>query len=193
MDILLGLQFIKRSSEYFLFLQTGLTITLAVVAAIQTVVIVYGLQKFYQTWSRTWVAMKSVFNLLKSKLKKEKAEEKKNIQMKLTKSSLKRQGQIHKLCMLRPAIEISVQQDFNKILLTFVSVVGDVATEFKCLSNQKPTSQFLRTYGFRGHTGRRVFCRNSCRTRRQACCLLPSTTRIELGHEYKYGLADGRR
>ena len=81
------------------------------------------------------MAMKSVFNLLKSKLKKEKAEEKKNIQRKFTKSSLKRLGQIHKLCMLRPAIEISVQQDFNKILLTFVSVVGDVATEFKCLSN----------------------------------------------------------
>ena len=93
------MQFIKRSSEYFLFLQNGLTITLAVVAALQTAVIVYGLQKFYQTWSRSWVAVKDIFNLLKSKLKKRKAEEKQekkpnDIQMKIRKSSLKRFGQI---------------------------------------------------------------------------------------------------
>jgi len=90
------LLFIKRSSEYFLFLQNGLTIVLAVVAALQTVVIGYGLQKHYQTWSRSWVAVKDIFNLLKSKLKKEKTEEKrekkKDIQMKIRKSSLKRFG-----------------------------------------------------------------------------------------------------
>ena len=87
----------KKSSEYFLFLQNGLTITLAVVAALQTAVIAYGLQKFYQTWSRMWAVTKSIFNLLKNKLKKsEKAEERKekNIQLKLRKSSLKRLGQI---------------------------------------------------------------------------------------------------
>ena len=90
------MQFIKRSSEYFLFLQNGLTITLAVVAALQTVVIGYGLQKHYQTFSRFWAAVKTVFNLLKSKLKKEKTEEKKgkDIQMKIRKSSLKRFGKI---------------------------------------------------------------------------------------------------
>ena len=91
------MQFIKRSSEYFLFLQNGLTITLAVVAALQTAVIVYGLQKFYQTWSRSWVATKNIFNLLKSKLKNEKADEKKekgkSIELKLRKSSLKRFGE----------------------------------------------------------------------------------------------------
>ena len=90
------MQFIKRLSEYFLFLQNGLTITLAVVAAIQTVVIGYGLQKFYQTWSRSWVAVKMIFNLLTSKLKKEKTEEKsekqKDIRLKIRKSSLKRFG-----------------------------------------------------------------------------------------------------
>ena len=93
------MQFIKRSSEYFFFLQNGLTITLAVVAALQTAVIVYGLQKFYQTWSRTWVATKNIFNLLKSKLKKEKEVKEKekekgkdDIQMKIRKSSLKRFG-----------------------------------------------------------------------------------------------------
>ena len=66
------------------------------VAALQTAVIVYGLQKFYQTWSRTWAATKSIFNLLKNKLKKsEKAEEKQEkrpnaIKLKIRKSSLKR-------------------------------------------------------------------------------------------------------
>ena len=75
-----------------------MTITLAVVTAVQTVVIGYGLEKFYQTWSRTWVATKNIFNLLKSKLKKEKeVEEKekekgKDIQMKIRKSSFKRFG-----------------------------------------------------------------------------------------------------
>ena len=77
-------------------MQNGLTITLAVVAALQTVVIAYGLQKFYQTWSRSWVAVKGIFNLLKSKLKKGKAEEDeekgKAAQMKMRKSSLKRFG-----------------------------------------------------------------------------------------------------
>ena len=87
---------IKKSSEYFLFLQNGLTITLAVVAALQTAVIVFGLEKHYQTFSRFWAAVKTVFNLLKSKLKKEKTEEKKgkDIQMKIRKSSLKRFGKI---------------------------------------------------------------------------------------------------
>ena len=65
-------------------------------AALQTAVIVYGLQKFYQTWSRMWAATKSIFNLLKSKLKKEKEIEKneksKNIELKVRKSSLKRFG-----------------------------------------------------------------------------------------------------
>ena len=66
------------------------------VAAVQTVVIMYGLEKFYQTWSRSWVVVKNIFNLLKSKLKKEKAEEKKanEIQLKVQKSTLKRLGQI---------------------------------------------------------------------------------------------------
>ena len=85
----------KKSSEYFLFLQNGLTITLAVVAALQTAVIVFGLEKHYQTFSRFWAAVKTIFNLLKSKLKKEKEVEKekeksKDIQMKIRKSSLKR-------------------------------------------------------------------------------------------------------
>ena len=91
---LLHVQFIKRLSEYFLFLQTALTTILGVVAAIQTVVIMYGLEKFYSTWSRSWVVVKVIFNLLKSKLKKEKeVEEKaKNIELKIRKSSLKRWG-----------------------------------------------------------------------------------------------------
>ena len=86
------------------------------VAAIQSGVIVYGLEKFYQTWSRSWTVVKGIFNLLKSKLKKEKAEEDKekgqNIKMKIRKSSLKR-FEANKLCMLRPVIEINVQQGFN--------------------------------------------------------------------------------
>ena len=76
-----------------------MTITLAVVTAVQTVFIGYGLEKFYQTWSRTWVATKNIFNLLKSKLKKEKEVKEKekekgkdDIQMKIRKSSLKRFG-----------------------------------------------------------------------------------------------------
>ena len=74
-----------------------MTITLAIVAAIQTGVIGYGLQKHYQTFSRTWVVVKGIFNLLKSKLKKEKkVDEKKSkeIQLKIRKSSLKRFGKI---------------------------------------------------------------------------------------------------
>ena len=66
------------------------------VAAVQSVVIGYGLEKFYQTWSRSWVILKNIFNLLKSKLKR-KDEEKKNpkeIQLKERKSSLKRFGAI---------------------------------------------------------------------------------------------------
>ena len=92
------------------------------VAAVQSVVIGYGLEKFYQTWSRSWVILKNIFNLLKSKLKR-KDEEKKNpkeSQLKERKSSLKRLGQYYKLCiMLIPVIEINVQQDFKlvKILL----------------------------------------------------------------------------
>ena len=47
-------------------------------ATIQTGVIVYGLQKHYQTFSRSWIVVKGIFNLLKSKLKRsEKVEEKK--------------------------------------------------------------------------------------------------------------------
>ena len=69
-----------------------MTITLAVVAALQTVVIGYGLQKFYQTFSRTWVVVKTIFNFVKSKIgKKEKeVDEKKDIRLKIRKSSLKR-------------------------------------------------------------------------------------------------------
>ena len=89
----------KKLSEYFLFLQNGLTITLAVVAALQTVVIVFGLEKHYQTFSRFWAVVKGIFNLLKSKIGKkgkveEKKEKRKNIQLKVRKSSLKRFGQI---------------------------------------------------------------------------------------------------
>ena len=70
-----------------------MTITLAVVAALQMAVICYGLQKHYEFWSRSWVVTKNIFNLLKSKFKKEKFEEKKTpneIQLKVRKSSLKR-------------------------------------------------------------------------------------------------------
>ena len=70
------------------------------IAAIQMVVIGYGLQKHYQTFSRSWVVIMVIFNLLKSKLKKgnveedkEKEKEKgKNIELKVRKSSLKRFG-----------------------------------------------------------------------------------------------------
>ena len=67
------------------------------VAVIQTAVIGYGLEKHYQTFSRLWVVVKTSFNLLKSKLKKRKAEEKEekrpnDIQLKIRKSSLKRFG-----------------------------------------------------------------------------------------------------
>ena len=65
------------------------------VAAIQSAVIAYGLEKFYQTWSRTWVATKNIFNLAKAKIGKKKVEEKKEkeIQLKIRKSSLKRFGE----------------------------------------------------------------------------------------------------
>ena len=91
------MQFIKRSSEYSYFLQNGLTITLAVVAALQTVVIGYGLEKHYQTFSRFWVVVKTIFNFVKSKIgKKGKVEEEKEkgkaAQMKIRKSSFKRLG-----------------------------------------------------------------------------------------------------
>ena len=76
-----------------------MTTILAVVAAVQSIVIGYGLEKFYQTWSRTWVVTKVLFNLLKSKLKKEEVEEVeekqkkgKEIRVKVRKSSLKRFG-----------------------------------------------------------------------------------------------------
>ena len=65
------------------------------VAALQAVVIGYGLQKHYQTWTRFWVVVKSIFNLLKSKLKRKENEEKqkgKDIKLKIRKSSLKRFG-----------------------------------------------------------------------------------------------------
>ena len=66
------------------------------VAAIQSAVIAYGLENFYQTWSRTWVATKNIFNLAKAKIGKKKVEEKKKekeIQLKIRKSSLKRFGE----------------------------------------------------------------------------------------------------
>ena len=76
-----------------------MTITLAVVAAIQMAVIGYGLERHYQTFSRTWVVVRTFFNLVKSNIgKKEKeVEEKekekgKDIQLKIRKSSLKRFG-----------------------------------------------------------------------------------------------------
>ena len=76
-----------------------MTITLAVVAALQTVVIGYGLQKHYETFSRSWVVVKTIFNFVKSKIiKKGKGEEEKekgkgkDIQMKIRKSSFKRFG-----------------------------------------------------------------------------------------------------
>ena len=68
-------------------------------AALQSAVIGYGLERHYQTFSRTWMAVKTVFNLLKSKLKKEEVEEVeekqkkgKEIRLKIRKSSLKRFG-----------------------------------------------------------------------------------------------------
>ena len=74
-----------------------MTVTLAVVAVIQFAVIGYGLEKHYQTWSRTWVVVKNIFNFVKSKIiKKGKGEEEKekgkDIQMKIRKSSFKRLG-----------------------------------------------------------------------------------------------------
>ena len=75
-----------------------MTITLAVVAALQTLVIGYGLQKHYETFSRLWVVVKAIFNLLKSKLKKEKVDEEKKekgIRLKVRKSSLKRLGKYY--------------------------------------------------------------------------------------------------
>ena len=74
-----------------------MTTILGVVVALQAAVIGYGLQKFYQTWSRLWAVTKNIFNLLKRKFKKGKeVEEKKamEIQLKVRKSSLKRLGQI---------------------------------------------------------------------------------------------------
>ena len=71
--------------------------TLGVLSAIQSAVIIYGLEKFYQTWSRLWVVIKAVFNLLKAKIGTKKVEEIKNpneIQLKVRKSSLKRLEQI---------------------------------------------------------------------------------------------------
>ena len=66
------------------------------VSVIQFAVIGYGLEKHYQTWSRTWVVVKNIFNLVKAKIEKKerKVEEKKekDIQLKVRKSSLKRFG-----------------------------------------------------------------------------------------------------
>ena len=73
-----------------------MTITLAVVAALQSVVIAYGLQKHYEFWSRTWAVAKMLFNVVKSKLERketkvEKEKEKsKDIRLKVRKSSFKR-------------------------------------------------------------------------------------------------------
>ena len=69
------------------------------VAALQSIVIAYGLQKHYDFWSRTWAVVKMLFNVMKSKVgrketnietKKEKAKE---VQLKIRKSSLKRFGE----------------------------------------------------------------------------------------------------
>ena len=69
------------------------------VAALQSIVIAYGLQKHYDFWSRTWTVVKMLFNVMKSKVgrketnietKKEKAKE---VQLKIRKSSLKRFGE----------------------------------------------------------------------------------------------------
>ena len=71
--------------------------TRGVLSAIQSAVIIYGLEKFYQTWLRLWVVIKAVFNLLKAKIGKKEVDEKKkskDIQMKVRKSSLKRSGSI---------------------------------------------------------------------------------------------------
>ena len=67
------------------------------VAALQTVLIVFGLEKHYQTFSRFWAAVKTVFNLLKSKIEKkgkveEEKEKIKDIRLKVRKSNLKRFG-----------------------------------------------------------------------------------------------------
>ena len=69
------------------------------VAALQSAVIGYGLERHYQTFSRTWVVVKTIFNLLKSKIgKKEKVDEEKKekgIRLKVRKSSLKRLGKYY--------------------------------------------------------------------------------------------------
>ena len=72
-----------------------MTVTLGVLSAVQSVVIIYGLQKHYQTWSRFWAVVKIVFNLLKSKIGAKEVDVKekgKNIELKVRKSSLKRFG-----------------------------------------------------------------------------------------------------
>ena len=71
--------------------------TLGVLSAVQSIVIIYGLEKFYQTFSRFWAVVKDIFNLLKSKIGtkrkvEEEKEKRKNIQLKTRKSSLKRFG-----------------------------------------------------------------------------------------------------
>ena len=73
-----------------------MTTILGVVAALQSIVICYGLEKFYQTWSRSWAAVKSIFNFVKSKIGKKEVEKKKekDIELKNRKSSLKRLGKI---------------------------------------------------------------------------------------------------
>ena len=72
-----------------------MTTILGVVAALQSIVICYGLEKFYQTWSRSWAAVKSIFNFVKSKIGKKEVEKKKGKdELKIRKSSLKRLGQI---------------------------------------------------------------------------------------------------
>ena len=70
------------------------------VAALQTAVIGYGLEKHYETWSRSWVVVKGFFTFLKAKIWKKKEAEKeikeksKDIRLKVRKSSLKRLANI---------------------------------------------------------------------------------------------------
>ena len=105
-------------------------------AGAQTILNIYWAQIHYQFWSKSWTGLKIICVFLKNKIWKKEVEEKekkpKDIQLKLRKSSLKRFGE-YKLCMLRPVIEIN-----SKILTSlksckFVSVAGDVATEFMVL------------------------------------------------------------
>ena len=64
------------------------------VAALQMAIIFYGLQKHYEFWTRSWLVVKMLFNVVKSKIERKEAEKEKekpkDLRLKIRKSSLKR-------------------------------------------------------------------------------------------------------